>query len=160
MDGTAVRTISKKTKYGLQSMIALARTYGAGPVLISALAKQEDIPLKFLELILLDLKNHGFLTSRKGPGGGYMLSRSPGEITIGSIVRVMEGPLGPLSCTDQSAFRPCEDCNDVECCGIRLVMREVRDAIADILDRTSLQDVVEKSDAARAEQDAALSYSI
>jgi len=155
-----VRTISKKTKYGLQSLIALAKRHGAGPVLIATLAKEEDIPIKFLELILLDLKNSGILDSKKGPGGGYLLSRPPSSITIGSVIRLMEGPLAPLACASESAFRPCEDCRDVECCGTRLVMREVRDAISDVLDNTTLLDVVRKVDDAQRLHAAALSYEI
>jgi Rrf2 family protein len=155
-----VRTISKKTKYGLQSLIALAKRHGGGPVLIATLAKEEDIPIKFLELILLDLKNSGILDSRKGPGGGYLLSRPPSSITIGSVIRLMEGPLAPLACASESAFRPCEDCRDVECCGTRLVMREVRDAISDVLDNTTLLDVVRKVDDAQRLHAAALSYEI
>ena len=155
-----MRTISKKTKYGLQSLIALAKRHGAGPVLIATLAKEEDIPIKFLELILLDLKNSGILDSKKGPGGGYLLSRPPSSITIGSVIRLMEGPLAPLACASESAFRPCEDCRDVECCGTRLVMREVRDAISDVLDNTTLLDVVRKVDDAQRLHAAALSYEI
>ena len=155
-----MRTISKKTKYGLQSLTALARKYGEGPVLIATLAKEEEIPIKFLELILLDLKNHGILESKKGPGGGYLLSRPPDRITVGSIIRFMEGPLAPLPCASETAFRPCEECKDVECCGVRIVMREVRDAIARILDSTTLLDVVKKIDAARDAKDAVLTYDI
>jgi Rrf2 family protein len=155
-----VRTISKKTKYGLQSLIALARKYGEGPVLIATLAKEEDIPIKFLELILLDLKNNGILESKKGPGGGYLLSRPPTRITVGSVIRFMEGPLAPLPCASETAYRPCEECKDVECCGTRIVMRQVRDAIAAILDETTLQDVVQKVDAARSSREAILTYDI
>jgi Rrf2 family protein len=145
-----VRTISKKTKYGLQALIALARKYGDGPVLIANLSKEEDIPIKFLELILLDLKNGGVLESKKGPGGGYLLSRPPEKITFGSLIRLMEGPLAPLPCASETAYRPCEECHDVEHCGTRLVMRDVRNAIAEILDRTTLKDVVERVDASKA----------
>src|ERR1700686_3443969 len=135
-----MRTISKRTQYGLRAIHALGRKYGEGPVLIATLAKEEDIPVKFLELILLDLKNHGILESKKGPGGGYLLSRPPDRITVGSIIRFMEGPLAPIPCASETAYRPCDECKDVECCGVRLVMREVRDAMADILDGTTLQD--------------------
>jgi Rrf2 family protein len=155
-----VRTISKKTKYGLQSLIALARRYGEGPVLIATLAKEEDIPIKFLELILLELKNCGILESRKGPGGGYLLSRAPGGITVGSIIRHMEGPLAPLACANESSFRACGDCRDFEACGTRMVMREVRDATAAILDTTSLQDVVQKVDTVIARREHVYSYDI
>jgi len=155
-----VRTISKKTKYGLQSLIALARKYGAGPVLIASLAKEEDIPIKFLELILLDLKNSGILESKKGPGGGYQLSRPPANITVGSVIRMMEGHLAPLPCASETAYRPCEECRDVACCGVRIVMREVRDTISSLLDHTTLQDIVQKVDIATSTREDALTYDI
>jgi Rrf2 family protein len=149
-----VRTISKKTKYGLQALVALSRRYGEGPVLIASLAKEEVIPLKFLELILLELRNSGVVESKKGRHGGYQLSRPPSQITIGSVIRKMEGPLAPLPCASETAYRPCDECKDVEQCGTRIVMRKVRDAIADILDQTTLADVVRQVDEARAGKEA------
>ena len=150
-----MRTISKKTKYGLQALLALSRRFGEGPVLIATLASEEEIPLKFLELILLDLKNGGIVESRKGRGGGYNLARPPAEITVGSVIRIMDGPLAPLPCASESAYRPCAECKDVEDCGTRIIMREVRDAIADILDHTTLQDVLGKVDAVRSSRQSA-----
>lgn len=147
-----VRTISKKTKYGLQALIALARKYGEGPVLIATLAAEEQIPLKFLELILLDLKNSGVVESKKGRGGGYQLSQPPARVTVGSVIRLMEGPLAPIPCASETAYRPCDECKDARECGTRLVMREVRDAIAEILDRTTLADVLQKVDKVRGDK--------
>jgi len=144
-----MRTISKRTQYGLKAMLALGRRYGEGPVLISSLAKEESIPIKFLELILLDLKGRDLLSSKKGPHGGYQLSRPPSTITLGSLIRMMEGPLAPLPCASETAFRPCEECTDVESCGIRIIMRQVRDATAEVLDRTTLADLLRQSEAAR-----------
>jgi len=131
-------------------MLALGRRYGEGPVLIATLAKEEAIPIKFLELILLDLKGSGLLSSKSGKGGGYRLSRPPASITMGSLIRTMEGPLAPLPCASETAYRPCEDCEDIESCGTRIIMRQVRDAIADVLDRTTLADLLERVEAARA----------
>jgi Rrf2 family protein len=145
-----MRTISKRTQYGLKAMLALGRRYGEGPVLISTLAKEESIPIKFLELILLDLKGHGLLESKKGKGGGYCLSRPPSTVTMGSLIRIMEGPLAALPCASETAFRPCDDCTDMESCGTRIIMRQVRDATADILDRTTMADLLRRVDAARA----------
>ena len=145
-----MRTISKRTQYSLRATLALARRYGQPPVLIATLAREEAIPLKFLELILLDLKGHGVLASRSGKGGGYWLSRPPAEITMGSLIRMMEGPLAPLPCASETAYKPCETCTDVEFCGIRIVMREVRDAISGVLDKTTLEDVLKRVDEARA----------
>src|SRR5512133_3895543 len=98
--------ISKKTKYGLQAVLALARAYGEGPMLIAELAEQERIPKKFLEAILLQLKNVGVLSSRKGKGGGYALGKAPSEISIGQIVRILDGPLAPVECVSVTAYRP------------------------------------------------------
>src|SRR5437867_1455015 len=122
--------ISQKTKYAVRALLRLAREHGNPPLLIADLAKQEGIPRKFLELILLELKNHGILRSKRGKSGGYGLSRTPDSITIGQIVRLMEGPLAPLPCASESAFRRCDDCSDVATCGTRLIMRDVRDATA------------------------------
>jgi len=137
-----MRTISKRTQYGLKAMLALGHRYRSGPVLMSALAKEENIPLKFLESILLDLKGKGFLESKVGRHGGYRLSRSPSTVTIGSIIRTLEGPLAPLPCASETAYQPCEGCADVENCGTRIVMRQVRDAVAGVLDKTTLADLV------------------
>jgi Rrf2 family protein len=145
-----MRTISKRTQYGLKAVLALASRYGEGPILIATLSKQEAIPIKFLELILLDLKSNGLLESKKGPRGGYQLSRPPSTITVGSLIRIMEGPLAPLPCASETAYRPCEECGDVESCGTRIIMRKVRDAIADVLDRTTLAELIRQVELARA----------
>ena len=145
-----MRTISKRTQYGLKAVLALGRRYGEGPILISRLAEEESIPIKFLELILLELKGHGLLESKKGKGGGYQLSRPPSTITIGSLIRMMEGPLAALPCASETAFRPCEECGDVESCGTRIIMRQVRDATAEVLDRTTLADLLRQVETARA----------
>lgn len=134
--------ISKKTKYGLKALIYLANNPPDQVVLIADLAQQENIPKKFLEAILLELKNNGLLQSRKGKGGGYSLGRRPQEITLGQVVRILNGPLAPVSCVSQSAYKRCDECKDEKNCGIRLVMKEVRDAMSEILDRTTLTDVI------------------
>jgi Rrf2 family protein len=130
-------------------MLALSREEPGKSVLIATLAKREVIPLKFLEVILLDLKGHGVVESKSGKGGGYRLSRPPSQITVGSIIRMLEGPLAPLPCASETAFKPCEECGDVEQCGTRIVMRQVRDAIAAVLDNMTLTEVVERVDAVR-----------
>lgn len=144
-----MRTISKRTQYGLRAVLALGKKYGVGPVLIATLATEEAIPLKFLEGILLDLKSRGLLDSKRGKGGGYQLNRPPSAITIGSIIRMIEGPLAPLPCASETAFRPCEECHDVENCGTRIIMRQVRDAIADVLDKTTLADLIQRVESGR-----------
>jgi Rrf2 family protein len=144
-----MRQLSKRTQYSLRAMYALARGYGKGPVLISTLADEEAIPKKFLEQILLALKSSGLVESKKGKGGGYSLVRSPEKITVADVIRLMEGPLAPLPCASETRFRKCDECVDIETCGTRIVMRQVRDAIADILDSTTLADVIAKVDEAR-----------
>ncbi|HEY6342495.1 MAG TPA: Rrf2 family transcriptional regulator [Bryobacteraceae bacterium] len=130
-------------------MYALARNYGRGPMLIEQLSRDEAIPKKFLEQILLSLKGTGLVTSKKGKGGGYSLAKPPEEITVGSVIRLTDGPLAPLPCASETQFRKCEECPDIETCGTRMVMREVRDSIAEILDHTTLAAVCRKVDAAR-----------
>lgn len=144
-----MRTISKKVQYSLRALYSLTESYGEGPVLISRMAQTEHIPLKFLEAILLELKGMGFVESKKGRGGGYQLSRDPADITIGSVIRAIDGPLAPLPCASETAYRPCETCTDVNACGTRIIMRQVRDASAKILDGTTLADVVRMSRAER-----------
>ncbi len=140
--------ISKRTKYALNALIYLAQHQQEGPVLISAIAQSERIPQKFLEQILLDLKNNGILQSKKGKGGGYFLGRPAQEIMLGKVVRIFDGPLAPVSCVSQTAYMKCEECRDDNCCGIRMVMKDVRDAISNILDKTSLADTLRLGDEA------------
>lgn len=133
--------LSRKSKYGLKALLLLAQESGRGPVLISRLAERDGLPHKFLEAILLDLKRHGLVESRKGKGGGYYLLRKPEEITFGEVIRVLEGPLALVPCVSQTAYRPCVECVDEATCGVRLAMQQVRDATADILDGTTLSDI-------------------
>ncbi len=142
--------LSKRGEYGLRAMIALAalQPNGEVPVMqIREIAQHEQIPGKFLEQILLALKNAGLLHSKMGVGGGYHLAKSPQDISLGQIVRVLDGPLAPVKCVSQMAYEPC-GCPDEETCGLRLVMSDVRNAIADLLDGTSLADVSKRVNAA------------
>ena len=123
--------------------------------MIGSIAREESIPLKFLEAILLDLKSHGLLESKLGRKGGYRLSRPPSSMTLGSIIRMMEGPLAPIPCASETAYRPCAECKDIEGCGTRIIMREVRDAISDVLDRTTLADLLRKVESSRPARDSA-----
>ena len=113
-------------------------------VLIAYLANKEKIPQKFLESILLELKNRGILQSKKGKGGGYALGKPPKHIAMGEVIRILEGPLAPVSCVSQTAYQRCDECKDEKTCGIHIVMKDVREAMADILDNTSLTDVLNK----------------
>jgi Rrf2 family protein len=148
--------LSKRGEYGLRAMIdlttQLSGSDGSGSktsvVQIRDIAERQHIPAKFLEQILLTLKNNGLLHSRMGIGGGYYLARPPGEITLGHIFRVLDGPLAPIGCVSQMAYEPC-GCPDERTCGLRLVMLDVRNAISDILDKTTLAEVMDKVDLAR-----------
>jgi Rrf2 family protein len=152
--------ISKKTKYGLKALIHLARQYEKGPILIADLAREERIPKKFLEAILLALKNSGILQSKKGKGGGYYLARQPSKITFGQAIRVMEGPLAPVPCVSETSYAKCTECDNELTCGIRLVMSDVREAMASILDGTSLADVLVKIDNAEECEKGVLNFCI
>lgn len=140
--------LSKRGEYGLKAMIALATGGPQGTVLqVRDIAAREQIPAKFLEQIMLMLKNAGLLQSKVGSGGGYHLARPASEITLGQIVRTLDGPLAPIRCVSKMAYQRCV-CPDEETCGLRLVMLDVRNAIADILDHTSLADVTARELAA------------
>ncbi len=152
--------LSKKTKYALKALLYLARHYDAGPILISDLSQDEKIPKKFLELILLTLKNNGILLSKKGKGGGYCLSRSPGEIGMGKVIRILEGPIALVPCVSVTAYAPCPECLDEGTCSIRLVMKDIRDATAKILDGTSLADMLEREKEAKHLEETAVNYAI
>jgi Rrf2 family protein len=136
--------LTQKSKYALKALSVLAKEYGQGPVLISDIAHRENIPHKFLELILLELKNHGLLQSKKGKGGGYFLAREPRAISVGQVVRFLDGPIAPLPCVSKMAYMRCHECRDERTCGIRMVMQEVRDATAKIMDSTSLEDMLKR----------------
>ncbi len=143
--------LSKRGEYGLRAMIMLAGTpqEDALPVVqIKEISLREQISPKFLEQILLTLKNAGLLHSKMGVGGGYYLARPASEITLGQIFRVLDGPVAPIKCVSQMAYEPC-GCPNEQTCGLRLVMGDVRNAIVDILDHTSLADVAKRQESVR-----------
>jgi len=109
-----------------------------GPCLASEIAAQNQIPRKFLDAILLELRKAGILNSRKGKGGGYHLARPADRITAGQIIRILDGPLAPIACASRTAYRKCADCPDENACAVRDLMLDVREAMALILDRTSI----------------------
>lgn len=144
--------LSKRGEYGLRAMIVLAEPASTGdaPAMmqIKDISQREQISPKFLEQILLTLKNAGLLHSKMGVGGGYYLSRPASEITMGQIFRVLDGPVAPIKCVSQMAYEPC-GCPDEETCGLRLAMGDVRNAIAGILDNTSLADITARQNSLR-----------
>lgn len=144
--------LTNKGKYGLKAMVHLARLDAGTTVQSAEIATAEQISKKFLDAILLDLRNAGFVRSKKGPGGGYALARPADEIVVGAIVRALDGPLAPIACASRTAYQPCDDCGDLVGCAVRLTMLEVRDAMASVLDHMTLAAMVRK---AAAEQEAA-----
>ncbi|HZS89374.1 MAG TPA: Rrf2 family transcriptional regulator [Chloroflexota bacterium] len=132
--------LSKRSEYGLKALIDLAAFYGQGPVQAPTIARKHGISLKFLELILLDLRRAGVLHSRQGIHGGYYLAKPPSEITIGEVVRILDGTIAPIRCVSRMSYERCT-CPDENLCELRLIMLEVRNAIANVLDNISLADI-------------------
>lgn len=136
--------LSKRGEYALRSLINLgiAAKVGRSLVRVTDLAKAEDLPVKFLEQIMQQLREAGYVESVRGKHGGYRLAKPAAGIAIGSVVRLIDGPLAPIGCVSQTAYEPC-NCPDEIHCGLRMLMLDVRNAIAAILDRYTLADVVE-----------------
>lgn len=132
--------ISQKAKYALRSLVALARLDDGETMMISDIAASQNIPKKFLEQILLDLKHHGIVESRRGKTGGYKLLRAPDEITFGEVLRIIDGPVAPLPCLSKIAYRRCDDCLDEATCEVRRVFAEVAEATREILDARTIAD--------------------
>jgi Rrf2 family protein len=133
--------LTQRSRYALRALIFIARSESIAPVPISAIASDQKLPRKFLEIILLDLKNGGMVHSYRGKMGGYRLARPASEISFGEIIRLIEGPLALVPCVSVSAYQRCADCFEETTCVIRKVMLSVRDETARILDNTSLADL-------------------
>ncbi len=133
--------LSKKTKYGLKALTYITRKGSDAPVLISEIAEKEHISKKFLENILLTLKNAGFLSSKKGKGGGYYLIKQPEEITLAALIRILEGPIAMLPCVSLNFYEKCDDCPDERECSLHKLMIEVRDNTLNILENQTLKDL-------------------
>ncbi|MBM4121638.1 MAG: Rrf2 family transcriptional regulator [Nitrospira sp.] len=136
---------SKKSEYALRALIELTAQYKRSLLQRHEIADRQNIPIEFLEQILLTLKNAGLLASKRGVTGGYSLIKSPDEITLGQIIRLLDGPLAPIACVSKTAYQKCSDCpyaeqTDEKGCPIQQVMLEVRNAIADILDNYTIGD--------------------
>jgi len=134
--------ISQKAKYALRALVSLAQAPKGEPVFISDIAEQQSIPKKFLEQILLDLKRHGILISRRGKFGGYQLLKDPSEITFGSILRIVDGPIAPLPCLSKMAYQRCDDCKSEGTCEIRRIFAEVTEATRNVLDKRTIADAI------------------
>lgn len=136
--------LTKKSKYGIKALIFLGKNYGAQPVQIMRIATEEQIPKKFLEQILLELRNAGLLYSVKGAKGGYSLNKDPKDIRLTQVIRLLDGPIALLPCVSLNFYQKCDECKSEEVCGIRDTFVEVRDAMLQILNDTSIADIIEK----------------
>jgi Rrf2 family protein len=136
--------LSRRGEYALKALLELASSDAA--VTTAQISARAQIPEPFLNQIMLTLKNGGILRSRRGAGGGYVLNRPADSITVGEVARLLDGPLAPIPCASVTAYEPCPSCPEPEACSLRLLMRSVRDAISDILDHTTLDDVRRRQD--------------
>jgi Rrf2 family protein len=133
--------LSKKTKYGLKALIYIARQDPAMPILISDISEKEQIPKKFLEAILLDLKKFGILGSKKGKGGGYYLMKDPKTVTAATLIRVLDGPIAMLPCVSLNFYERCDDCPDETTCSLNHFLATVRDSTLELLQGKTLYDL-------------------
>lgn len=151
--------LSSRGKYATRALLDLTLHSDAGPVQIHDIAARQKIPAKFLEQILLSLKRFGFVQSRKGPGGGYTLAMPPEAITLGAVVRAVDGPLAPISCVSVSGYMEC-GCPDPATCGLRAAWKEARDALAEVLDSTTFADIRDRHRSLREQCGEILDYVI
>ena len=143
--------LSKKGEYGLRALIELTARYGRAPLQRHEIARKQRIPVEFLEQILLRLKGAGLLASRRGSRGGYALIKPPHRITVGEVIRILDGPLAPIGCVSQTAYQKCRDCPYARraFCPLRDAMRDVRNAIAGVLDHYTLKDFTRRKPTGR-----------
>lgn len=132
--------LTRKGKYGLKALVYLARLPAGELAFVNDIATTNNIPKKFLDAILGELRNAGFVQSRKGKGGGYRLAQLPADIKVGHVIRVLDGPLSPIPCASRTRYEPCDDCDEATC-EVRHMMLDVRQAIANILDNRSLAEM-------------------
>lgn len=152
--------ISKKTKYAFKALIHLAGVPDGQQVLIADLARVENIPKKFLEFILLSLRKGGLLHSKIGKGGGYSLALPPNRITLGAIIRILEGEIAPVQCLGTASYAGCQECDDELTCGIRLTMIDVNNALNAVLDNLTLAEMLERSELERNKLQNVVDFSI
>lgn len=135
--------LTNKGKYGLKAMTHLAGMPMGQPALVADIAAVNSIPKKFLDAILGELRTAGFVHSKKGRGGGYVLARAPETIRVGDIVRALDGMLAPIGCASRAFYRRCDDCAPDRPCSVQIVMAQARDAIASVLDARTLAEMRE-----------------
>ncbi|MBM4341953.1 MAG: Rrf2 family transcriptional regulator [Deltaproteobacteria bacterium] len=139
-----------KSRYGLKALVFLARAPTDAPVQAAAIAQAEGIPRKFLEAILVELKNGGVLASKRGKAGGYVLRSPPADVNLGDVIRMLSGPLAPLPCLSKTAYQRCQECADERTCAVRTLLADVHAEALRIVDGTTLADLVQRIDGAAA----------
>ncbi|MFT5103423.1 MAG: Rrf2 family protein [Candidatus Latescibacterota bacterium] len=137
--------LSRKTKYGLKALTYLAKMENQNPVQISVISEAENISQKFLESILLSLRKTGYLGSKKGKGGGYYLLKHTKDVPIATIFRILEGPIAMVPCVSLNFYEKCNDCPDEDACSVYNLMIQVRDNMLQVLEKTTLQDLIDKN---------------
>lgn len=135
--------VSTRGEYGVRAMVALARHYGDGPLSITEIARESSVPAAYLEQLIAPLRRSGLVESKRGARGGYVLGRSPSEVRIGDVYRVMEGPVAPMDCVSEDEAE--QTCPLIEGCETRPIWLKVRDSIIDALDSTTLADLIATS---------------
>ena len=133
--------LSKKSQYAFKALAYLTEKFNKGPVLISEISSKKNVPLKFLENILLELKKADILGSKKGKGGGYFLQQDPAKVSVAKIIRIIDGPIALLPCVSLYFYQRCNDCNE-KVCNLNRVLIQARDAILSVLENKMLQDIV------------------
>ncbi len=132
--------LSMKTQYAFKALMYLAQNDNGEPVLIAEIAEKKNIPLKFLENILLELKKSGILNSKKGKGGGYFFNQPPSDVRLAKVIRLIEGPIALLPCVSLNFYQKCKNCDERNC-GLSDVLKEVRDATLSILESKTVADI-------------------
>ncbi len=144
--------VSTRGEYGLRAMVALARMYGRGPMPLNVIAQDSAVPLAYLEQLILPLRRAGLVISTRGAHGGYQLARPPEQVKVGEIYRVMEGPIAPMDCVREDADE--DTCPMIDGCATRVVWLKLRDSIIEVLDSTTLADLIAQAPRSRAGQPA------
>jgi Rrf2 family protein len=134
--------LSKKSKYAINALVYLAKKKDTGPILIAEIAEKQNIPQKFLEAILLDLKRNGILASKRGKGGGYYMLKNPEDVNLADVMRLFDGPIAFIPCVTHNYYEACEECKNESICGIRDVFLEVRKKSVEILKKATLKEII------------------
>jgi len=152
--------LTMKTRYALKALGILSERGLRQTTLIAEISEREGIPRKFLEAILRELRQHGLLLAQRGRGGGYRLRKPPEEINLAEVIRALDGPLAPVPCLSKTQYERCAECKSERACGVRLVLKDLHEATANILENTTLADLVRRTHEAADDASTTLRYAI